>query len=244
MKIIPAIDLMDGKCVRLTQGKKESAEVFFPNPADAALRWQKEGAELLHVVDLDGAFTGEVSNHEALKQILAVASIPVQFGGGVRNLETLAECFELGASRVVLGTRAVKDRSFLEEACQQYPGKLLVALDACCGLITVEGWQEITGLSATDFVQSFKELPLAGIIYTDVVADGTMSSPNFEGVGKMAEQVALPLYVAGGISSLTHLALLKKIKGLAGAILGKALYTGAISLKQALALAASIPPSS
>lgn len=238
MKIIPAIDLMDGKCVRLTQGKKDSAEVYFHNPAEAAVRWQREGAELLHVVDLDGAFAGEMKNRAALERIVQTVSIPVQFGGGVRNLETVAECFELGATRVVLGTRAVRDRSFLEEACQRYPDKLLVAIDACCGLIAVEGWQEITGLLATDFAGSFEGLPLAGIIYTDVVADGTLSSPNFDGVEKMAGQVSSPLYVAGGISSLTHIQRLRKIGSLAGAILGKALYTAAISIKEARVLAA------
>lgn len=238
MKIIPAIDLMDGKCVRLTQGKKDSAEVYYPNPAEAATRWQKEGAGLLHVVDLDGAFTGEVQNRSALKEIIAAATVPVQFGGGVRNLETVAECFEVGAARVVLGTMAVRERSFLEEACQRYPGKILLAVDACCGLIAVEGWQEITGHSATDFVQSFQELTLAGIIYTDVIADGTLTSPNFEAVKKMAEGLRLPLYVAGGISSLKDIERLKKMAGLAGAIVGKALYTGAVSLKEAIKLVA------
>lgn len=237
MKVVPAIDLMDGKCVRLTQGKREAATVYSDQPGQLARRWQQQGADLIHVVDLDGAFSGFPGNLEGLEEIAKAVEIPVQFGGGLRELAFIREAFNRGAARVILGTSALKNRDLVEQACHANPGQIMLALDAQEGRLAVEGWQEITSVRAVEFVQAFQTYSLAAVVYTDVGADGTLAGPNLEAVEEMVKAAPFPLFVAGGIASLEDIKRLKKIVGLYGVILGKALYAGRVSLREAIALA-------
>lgn len=234
MQVVPAIDILNGDCVRLTQGKREKVTVYSNYPVEAAKHWQNEGAQLIHLVDLDGAFSGKPKNLATLEAIAKAVTVPVQFGGGVRDSATISECFDKGAARVVLGTAALRDQRLVDQATKEYREQILLAIDAFRGSLAVQGWQEITGVKAREFAASFEDLPLAGMIYTDVIADGTLTGPNIPAIEELARSLSLPLFAAGGIGSLEDVLRLKAISGLTGAILGKALYSGAISLIDAL----------
>ncbi|MEE8448627.1 MAG: 1-(5-phosphoribosyl)-5-[(5-phosphoribosylamino)methylideneamino]imidazole-4-carboxamide isomerase [Thermodesulfobacteriota bacterium] len=234
MQVVPAIDILNGDCVRLTQGKRDKVTIYSNYPVEMAKHWQNEGAKLIHVVDLDGAFSGKPKNLATLEAIAKAVTIPVQFGGGVRDLATISECFNKGAARVVLGTAALRERRLVERATKEHQEKILLAIDAFRGFLAVQGWQEITGVKAQEFAASFESLPLAGMIYTDVIADGTLTGPNIPAIEELARSLTLPLFAAGGIGSLEDVLRLKAITGLAGAILGKVLYSGALSLREAI----------
>ncbi|MCX7912079.1 MAG: 1-(5-phosphoribosyl)-5-[(5-phosphoribosylamino)methylideneamino]imidazole-4-carboxamide isomerase [Dehalococcoidales bacterium] len=233
MEIIPAIDLKDGRCVRLYQGAYEQETVFSDDPLDVALKWQGMGAPRLHLIDLDGAVHGEIRNFAIIRDIARAMLIPVQVGGGIRNLETIKKLLQSGVDRVILGTAAVDDPALVIAACRQYRESVVVSIDARNGVVATHGWVRDTDRSATALARTMKEIGVPRIIYTDINRDGTLTEPNFSAIAEMIDTARLPVIAAGGIASLHHLKMLKKL-GAEGAIVGKALYTGNINLKQAL----------
>jgi len=232
--IIPSIDLRDGKCVRLYQGDYKRETVFSDDPLDVALKWQSMGAPRIHLVDLDGAATGEILNLEIIKNIASAMLVPVQLGGGIRRLETVEELLKAGLERVILGTAAVEDPTFIAEACRRYRESIIVGIDARDGLVATRGWVKQTDLTAVEFAKSMIKIGVSRFIYTDIERDGTLTEPNFSAIAAMIDAIGMPVIAAGGISSLNHLKMLQKL-GAEGAIVGKALYTGDINLKQVIA---------
>lgn len=232
--IIPAIDLRHGRCVRLMQGDPERETVFSGDPIAVAQRFEKLGAKLLHVVDLNGAFSGFPQNLEVVRAMAKAVQIPIQLGGGIRDLETIKEVLELGIARVVLGTAAVRSLAFLGEACANYPGQIILAIDARGGKVAVEGWALETQVRAAELAKKVSHLGLTGVIYTDITRDGMLAGPDLEGLREMIQATSLPLIASGGISSLDDIRKLKALGGLAGAIVGKALYQGSIDLLEAI----------
>ena len=236
MLIIPAIDLKEGKCVRLLQGRAEDKTVYSDNPAETARRWAAEGAELLHIVDLDGAFSGAQTNIESIKAIRKAVSADLELGGGIRDMETINMLISMGINRVILGTIAAKDPDFLKRASDRHPGRIIAGIDAKDGKVAVKGWVETTGIDALDLAKKMKECGAAGIIYTDISRDGMLTGPNFEATARMAENVDVPVIASGGISSMDDIKKLLNIKGLWGAITGKAIYTGRLDVREAMEL--------
>jgi phosphoribosylformimino-5-aminoimidazole carboxamide ribotide isomerase len=200
---------------------------------DVALKWQAMGAPRIHLVDLDGAATGEIVNLEIIKNIASAMLVPVQLGGGIRRLETVEELLKAGLERVILGTAAVEDPTFVAEACRRYRESVIVGIDARDGLVATHGWVKETDLTAVEFAKSMMKIGVGRFIYTDIERDGTLTEPNFSAIAAMIDAIAVPVIAAGGISSLNHLRMLQKL-GAEGAIVGKALYTGDINLKQVL----------
>lgn len=236
MIIFPAIDLKDGQCVRLMQGDPDRATVYGNDPAAVARRWRDEGAEWLHVVDLDGAFAKEPKNRRAVADILEAVDIPVQLGGGIRNVETVRAYLELGVRRVILGTVALVQPEILEEACALYPGRVLLGIDARDGKVAIEGWKETSDTTAVALVQRLAAHALGGVVYTDIRRDGMQTGVNVEATLQMMQASPLPVIASGGVASLADVeALLPLAKaGLEGVITGRALYTGALDLREAL----------
>lgn len=238
MIIIPALDLKDGKCVRLMQGDADRETVYSDDPSAVARRWEGAGAERLHVVDLDGAFSGSPKNRDALKRIMEAVSIPVQVGGGVRNRETIMELLALGAWRVVLGTVAYQDEKFLRAACREHPGRIAVGVDARDGKIAIQGWVTDTGEDAVSFAVRCQDAGAAAIIYTDISRDGMLTGPNIPAIREVSGALKMPVIASGGVSSLDDIRSIMELEGagVEGVIVGKALYSGAIDLEQAIAL--------
>ncbi len=236
MIVIPAIDLKDGKCVRLLQGRKEDVTVYSDDPAAMAKHWESLGAELLHVVDLDGAFTGEQRNFEKIKAIREAISIPIELGGGIRDIERIDLLVGLGVDRTIIGTSAAKNPEMVKEACRKYPGKVIVGIDAKDGKVAVKGWVEVTELDAIEFARDMQTAGAAGIIYTDISRDGMLSGPNIEAMAKMVESVNIPVIASGGVSKLDDVNSLMQIKNLWGVITGKALYAESMKLEDAIAV--------
>jgi phosphoribosylformimino-5-aminoimidazole carboxamide ribotide isomerase len=238
MIVIPAIDLKEGKCVRLEQGLMERDTVFCDNPAEQALEWERQGGELLHIVDLDGAFAGQPANRSAIEAIVRAVNISTQLGGGIRDIATIEAYLSLGLSRVILGTAAQRNPPLVEEACRLFPGQIVVGIDAKNGLVAVQGWAEVTGIRAVDLAKCFEGYGVAAIIYTDISRDGMMQGPNIEATRALAEAISIPVIASGGVSSLKDIENLMAIEssGVTGAITGKAIYTGAIKLAEAVAL--------
>ena len=233
MEIIPAVDLRNGKCVRLYQGDYDMETVFSDEPLEMALKWQSLGATRLHIVDLDAAASGELHNLKTVTQIASALLIPVQVGGGIRQLETIERMFKLGVDRVVLGTAAVENRELVREACRRFGQSVIISIDTREGSLAIHGWRQETELKAIEFARSMVKLGAKRFIYTDIGRDGTLTEPNFSAIFEMVDDTRFPVIASGGISSLVHLRVLKKL-GVEGAIIGKALYTGDINLKQAL----------
>ncbi|MFC1917599.1 1-(5-phosphoribosyl)-5-[(5-phosphoribosylamino)methylideneamino]imidazole-4-carboxamide isomerase [Chloroflexota bacterium] len=233
MEIIPAVDIRGGQCVRLYQGDYTRETVFSNDPFEMALKWQSMGAPRLHIIDLDGAAAGEPVNLPLVKEIASAVLIPVELGGGIRSLEVIEEVLKAGVDRVILGTSAVEDRDLITEACKKYRESVVLGIDARDGFVATRGWVKDTELSALDFAGDMISLGVRRIIYTDIMRDGTLTEPNFAAIGEMADKLRVPVIAAGGIASLNHLKLLAKI-GVEGAIVGRALYTGDIKLKEAL----------
>ena len=237
MILYPAIDLKDGQCVRLYQGRMDRATVFNTDPAGQARAFKEAGCRWLHLVDLDGAFAGKPKNRTAVEGILASISVPVQLGGGIRSRETLESWLERGVSRVILGTAAVRNPKLVRECAQAYPGRVAVGIDARDGRVAVEGWAESTDLAAADLALRFEDAGVAAIIYTDIARDGAMKGPNVEATASLAGGVSTPVIASGGVSSLADLQALRDCGTvLDGVISGKALYDGALDLAEAIAL--------
>jgi len=238
MIVFPAVDLKEGKCVRLERGVMASATVYAEDPADAAKRWQDEGAEWLHLVDLDGATAGEPRNRAAVARVLKAVTIPVQMGGGVRTVETLATYLDLGVERVVLGTAALKDPRVLARACEHFPGRVALGIDSRHGRVAVEGWGHTSEIGTVELARKFESLALAAIIYTDIQRDGMQTGPNIEATRELARMVRLPVIASGGVGRLEDIAALRTLEadGVIGVIVGRALYTGSIRLADAILL--------
>jgi len=239
MIVIPAIDLKDGKCVRLEQGLMERDTVYSENPAATARRWQEEGGELLHIVDLDGAFAGVPKNRTAIEQIVAAIDIPAQLGGGIRDLATIEAYLALGLSRVIIGTAAQRNPALVGEACRRFPGRIVVGIDAKNGMVAVQGWAEVTGITAVELAKKFAGDGVVAIIYTDIARDGMLQGPNLEATRALAEAISIPVIASGGVSSLRDMEKLLTIEqyGVTGVITGKAIYSGALNLREAVSLA-------
>ncbi len=208
--------------------------VFSDDPLDVALKWQSMGASRLHIVDLDGAAVGEIRNLEIIREIAKAVLVPTQLGGGIRHLETIKKVLQAGIERVILGTVAVESPELVEEACRKYRESVIVAIDARQKHVATHGWLQDTGMETVKFAQSMAGIGAGRFIFTDINRDGTLTEPNFGSIGEMVDAVRVPVIAAGGIASLNHLKILEKI-GVEGAIIGKALYTGDINLKQAIA---------
>ena len=236
MIIIPAIDLVDGQCVRLFQGKKEAVTTYSNDPEAVARRWESLGAELIHIVDLDGAFTGNQVNLDAIGKIRQSVKIPLQVGGGIRNAESITRLFSLGIGRVIIGTAAIDDPEFLKYSCSRYPGRVLIGIDAKDGMVAIKGWEEVTSLDAREFAERLEVAGAAGIIYTDIARDGTLSGPNVEAIRRMVKSMNVPVIAAGGVSDIGDIRNLMEIENLWGVITGKAIYAGTLDLREAIKL--------
>jgi phosphoribosylformimino-5-aminoimidazole carboxamide ribotide isomerase len=233
MDVIPSIDIRNGRCVRLYKGDYHQETVFSDDPLDVALKWQSMGAPRLHIVDLDGAATGEIANLEIIRNIISAMLIPVQLGGGIRHLNTVEGLLKAGIERVILGTAAVESPNLIAEACSRYRDSIIIGIDARNGMVATHGWIRDTGLTAVEFARSMEEIGVRRFIYTDIERDGTLTEPNFTSIADMVDSIKLPIIAAGGVSSLEHLKKLQKM-GAEGAIIGKALYTGDIDLKASI----------
>jgi len=239
MKLFPAIDIRGGKCVRLLKGDFDQETVFSDSPADMAAQWESQGAEFLHLVDLDGARAGKPQNLETVKAILAKVKIPVELGGGIRTLEDIKEVLGLGVCRVILGSVAVHDPALVKAACEQYGDRVVVGIDAKEGMVAVEGWGQTSNLEAPVLGKMMAEAGVKTIIYTDISRDGTLGGVNVAATVEMAEKSGLEVVASGGIKDLEDIKALKEHEksGVAGAILGKSLYMHTLDLKEALAVA-------
>jgi phosphoribosylformimino-5-aminoimidazole carboxamide ribotide isomerase len=239
MLIIPAVDLKDGKCVRLRQGRAEDLTVFGDDPAAMGLKWQEAGAQLLHVVDLDGAFSSRPRNLESIRRLRQSLSIPMELGGGIRTLDTVAVYIDLGIDRLILGTVVLKDPELAARACADFPGRIAFGLDARDGLLAIEGWTETSQKTALDAAQALAPLHPAAFIYTDIARDGVKRGVNIPATRALAEAVDVPVIASGGVSSLDDIRALLPLEslGVVGVITGRALYDGSLDLKEAIRLA-------
>lgn len=236
MNVIPAIDLLEGRCVRLYQGDYERSQVFDNNPAHVAKLWVDQGATQLHIVDLDGAKTGSLVNRQAIEAILQAVQVPVQVGGGLRDKSAVSQLLDMGVERVILGTVAVEQPQLVEQLCQEFPGQIIVGIDARNGKVATRGWLETSEVTAIDLAKQMQHLGTAAIIYTDIHRDGTLSGPNLEALRELANAVSIPIIASGGVSSITDLLSLLALEplGVSGVIVGRAIYTGDVSLKSAI----------
>ncbi|HEV2161518.1 MAG TPA: 1-(5-phosphoribosyl)-5-[(5-phosphoribosylamino)methylideneamino]imidazole-4-carboxamide isomerase [Stellaceae bacterium] len=241
MIVYPAIDLKDGRCVRLVRGEMKSATVFNDDPAAQARAFAAAGAAWIHVVDLDGAFAGKPKNEAAVEAIVKAAPVKVQLGGGIRDEAMLEAWLGKGVARVVLGTAAVKNPNLVRAACRRWPGRVALGIDARGGTVAVEGWAETAAVAALDLARRFEDAGAAAIIYTDIERDGALQGVNVEATAALARALKTPVIASGGVASLDDLAALRAHEkdGVAGAILGRALYDGRVDLKSALALMAA-----
>lgn len=236
MEVIPAIDVLGGKCVRLYQGDYGQVQTFDENPVDVARRWEEEGATRLHVVDLDGAKAGQSVNLQSIEAIVRSVSVPVQVGGGLRDRSSIASLLNVGVQRVIVGTVAVEQPELVTQLCQDFPGQIVVGIDARNGKVATRGWLETSEVLATELAQRMAAAGATAIIYTDIHRDGTLQGPNLEALRELATAVEIPVIASGGVSSVRDLLSLLGLEslGVTGAIVGRALYTGEVSLKEAL----------
>ena len=241
MLLIPAIDLKDGRCVRLRQGDLDDATVFSEEPAAMATHWLDQGARRLHLVDLNGAVAGKPKNEASIKAIVEALGdeIPVQIGGGIRDLDTIERYLDNGISYVIIGTAAVKNPGFLHDACSAFPGQIIVGLDAKDGKVATDGWSKLTGHDVTDLAKKFEDYGCSSIIYTDIGRDGMLSGVNVEATVKLAQHVRIPVIASGGIANLTDIEKLCAVEdeGVEGAILGRSIYEGTLDFSAAQSLA-------
>ena len=242
MLIIPAVDIRGGKCVRLKQGRLDAETVFSDDPVAMGLKWQEAGARWLHVVDLDGAFSARPQNLEVIRRLRRALAIPMELGGGIRTLDTLAAYVDLGIDRLILGTVALKDPELAARACAEYPGRIAFGLDARDGLLAVEGWTETSRRTALEVARSLAPLRPAALIYTDISRDGVKRGVNLTATRALAEAIDLPVIASGGVSSLDDIKALLPLEplGVVGVIVGRALYDGNLDLAEALRLAQSV----
>ena len=236
MEVIPAIDLLDGKCVRLYQGDYAQSEIFNDNPVAVARSWEEQGATRIHVVDLDGAKSGKTTNLSAIEAIVTAVSLPVQVGGGLRDRDSIERLLNLGVQRGIVGTVAVEQPELVSQWCREFPQQVVVGIDARQGKVATRGWLETSEIQAVDLAQRMAQAGAAAIIYTDIHRDGTMSGPNMDALRELANAVEIPVIASGGVSSLTDLLSLLALEsiGVTGAIVGKAIYTGDVNLREAV----------
>jgi len=236
MRLYPAIDLKDGQCVRLLRGEMDKATVFNDDPGAQAKAFEDAGTEWIHVVDLNGAFAGKAVNADAVTSILTAVDAKVQMGGGIRTLENVAFWLEKGLSRVILGTVALRDPELVKQACKAFPGRIAVGIDAKDGFVAVEGWAEVSEITALDLALKFEDAGVSVIIYTDISRDGAMQGPNIEATASLAKALSTPVILSGGVSSLDDLKAVKaaEASGIEGVISGRALYDGRINVAEAI----------
>lgn len=234
MQLWPAIDLRDGKCVRLRQGDYNQETVFGDDPAAMARHWVNLGAPALHLVDLDGAKSGMVDNLASVSAIVQAVPVPCELGGGIRSEDTIAQLLKLGLARVVIGTLAIKQPDWFREMCRKFPRKLVLGIDARNGYVATDGWLETSQMPATELAQSFASEPLAAIVYTDIATDGMLQGPNVAAMAEMQRAVDLPVVASGGVATAADIAALSQIP-MAGCIVGRALYEGTVTMQDALA---------
>lgn len=238
MIIIPAVDLKNGKCVRLLQGRMDQETVFSDDPAAMALRWEREGAEMLHVVDLDGAIAKSPRNLAAIREIRGRLQIPMEVGGGIRTLDTVRRYVEMGVDKVVIGTEAIRNPDLVEAACEAFPGRVVIGIDAKNGRVAIEGWTETTGTLAVDLARRFEGCGVAAINFTDIQRDGMQTGVNLEATRRLAEALSIPVVASGGVSTLEDIRALLPLAdaGVTGVIVGRALYAGSLDLPAAIRL--------
>lgn len=236
MRIIPAVDIKAGQCVRLVQGQADQETVYSNDPVAMACHWDEEGAQLIHVVDLDGAFDGKPVNVEIIKNIIYNSTVDIQIGGGIRTMDALSAYFDAGAYRIILGTIAHQQPEFVAQACKKYPGKILVGIDARNGKVAIQGWREVSDQSAADLAKSLESAGVAGYIFTDISKDGMMQGPNLEQIKEFASATTTPVIASGGVSRIEdviNLLALEK-EGVEGMIIGKALYDKKLDYREIL----------
>ncbi len=236
MLLIPAIDLKDGQCVRLRQGRMDETTVFSSSPVEVAQRWVDAGARRLHLVDLNGAFEGKPVNGEVVRAVAArFPQLPVQIGGGIRDAATVAAYLEAGVQFCIIGTKAVQEPPFVVELCQQFPGHIIVGIDAKNGMVATDGWAEVSRVAAIDLAKQFEQAGVSAIVYTDIARDGMMTGVNIEDTAKLADSISIPVIPSGGVTNLDDIQALLKVedRGVMGTILGRSIYEGTIDLAEA-----------
>lgn len=241
MIIIPAIDIKNGRCVRLFQGRMDKETVFSDDPAAMARRWVDEGAQLIHVVDLDGAVEKRPQNLKSIKKIIDSVDVDIQLGGGVRNENIVKTLIEIGVKKIIVGTEAIKNPKFVKDLCKTLPDRIVVGIDARDGLVAIEGWMKTTRIKAIDLAQQFEDCGVAAINFTDIHRDGMQTGPNIEETRRLAEAISIPVVASGGVSSIEDIKNLMPLKafGVMGVITGRALYTGSLKLKEAIEISES-----
>jgi len=235
LEIIPAVDVKQGRCVRLVQGNMSSETVYFEDPLAAARFWTDQGAARLHIVDLDGAVSGSPKNRKVIERVVKEIPIPVQLGGGLRTSEDIQHYFDAGVDRIILGTSVYRQPEFVKDAMRQHPQRIFLGIDAKEGVVAVEGWTHVTQIRPIDLIQTYASLPVGGVIYTDISRDGMLTGPNLAGIREVVTLSFLPVIASGGISKREDVLVLSPLQteGLIGIIIGKALYTGALTLREA-----------
>jgi len=232
MKIFPAIDIKDKKCVRLVKGDFENKTEYEMSPVEQAGKYKDHGFKNLHIVDLDGALTGETVNQDIIKDIIAKFDLRVEIGGGIRNLDNIQKYIDAGVDKVILGSAAIKDKNFLKEACEKFPNKIALGLDAKDGYLSVSGWKESSNQLTLDYLKEVNDYGISRLIYTDINRDGMKQSPNFDETSKIAEISNFPVIISGGVSSINDIKKAKNLKNIEGIIVGKAIYDGDIKLEE------------
>lgn len=233
MRIYPAIDIKDGNCVRLLKGQFDQVTVYGNNPAEMAKKWENEGGEFIHVVDLDGAKHGHGVNAAIISEICKTVSVPVQTGGGIRTMEDIEKKLSCGVNRVIIGTSAVRNEEFVREAVEKYGDKIVIGIDAKDGMVAVEGWEEVSEFGAVEFAKKMEALGVKTIIYTDIATDGTLQGPNVDAMREMVENTNMYIIASGGVGNIEHIKALIPT-GVEGVIVGKALYTDSVKLRDAV----------
>jgi phosphoribosylformimino-5-aminoimidazole carboxamide ribotide isomerase len=239
MIIIPAVDIKNGRCVRLLQGRMDKETVFSEDPSAMAKRWEDEGAEIIHVVDLDGAVEKSPQNLNSIRNIIARVDARIQVGGGIRNEKTVRLLLGLGVQRVIIGTQAIIDPNFVKDVCKAFPGRIVVGIDARKGLVAIEGWTKTTKVRAVDLAKQFEDSGVAAINFTDIHRDGMQTGPNIDETRRLAEAVSIPVVASGGVSTIEDIKNIIPLteSGVVGVITGRALYSGSLSLKEAIEIA-------
>jgi len=238
MILIPAVDIKDGKVVRLVQGRFDDVTEYSKDPVSAAKQWEAQGAQRIHVVDLDGAKDGEMANFSVIKDIAQAVEIPIEVGGGIRTIDNIQNLIEAGVSYTILGTKSIEDKDFLKDILVTFRNNIIISLDCSNGKIAQRGWTSVTDLNATDFAKEIEQLGVQCIVYTDIARDGMLTGPNLEGLKTMLNAVSIPIIASGGIGNLEHVKQLLEMKNnqIIGAITGKAIYEGTLDFKEALGL--------
>ena len=238
MIIIPAVDIKNGRCVRLVQGRKDAETVYSEDPVQMANRWRNHGAELIHVIDLDGAFQQQPQHTAAIRKMVEQLDIPIQVGGGIRNEKTIQQYIDIGIAKVIIGTEASKNPKLVQKVCKAFPEQIVVAIDARRGMVAIEGWTQTTPVKAIELAKRFEDCGVAAINFTDIDRDGMQTGPNIEETRRIAEAISIPVIASGGVSTIDDIKNLLPLNamGITGIIIGKALYSGSLNLRDAITL--------